>query len=364
MARTELDMENIVSVSWSRTEPTKGRTSPCRGSPPPQLLPRPLVVPPGESPLQWRRARVHEHAHHSGRAKSPADYTRVFTRRSRSSGLCSTESRSTGVGGDSCTRLTGAAHTRPAHAASRPREPTRSPLPLAPTFPRTPRGRGRAVPCRAVRTRGARPIEPGNSPLDTATAARDGAKVPMTSPAAPRPQPASPASQPPPPDLFVLVRPPPGSSAHPLNLQVQLLVPSTAHHHPRPAAGGVSATSLDKVAGASVSRDGEIQHEGAEAGGGRRASASSERARTRSSSRGRASPGAGGAGAGSGRVSRSPSMSSLASGRSGYSAYSGESMGTASSFTGTGGTGRRKVTPLLNLAFHSVLPTVVTDAGA
>lgn len=187
----------------------------------------------------------------------------------------------------------------------------------------------------------------------------------MTSPALPRPQPASPASQPPPPpDLFVLVRPPPGSSAHPLNLQVQLLVPSTAHHHPRPAAGGVSATSLDKVAGASVSRDGEIQHDGA---GARRAGASFERARTRSSSRGRASPGAGGAGAGSGRVSRSPSMSSLASGRSGYSAYSGESMGTASSFTGTStgtGSGRRKVTPLLNLAFHSVLPTVVTDAGA
>ncbi|BGP27339.1 hypothetical protein Rt10032_c22g6619 [Rhodotorula toruloides] len=54
-------------------------------------------------------------------------------------------------------------------------------------------------------------------------------------------------------------------------------------------------------------------------------------------------------------------MSSLASGRSGYSGYSGES-GLTGTSTGTG-SGRRKVTPLLNLAFHSVLPTVVTDAG-
>ncbi|BGP35043.1 hypothetical protein JCM10296v2_006873 [Rhodotorula toruloides] len=164
------------------------------------------------------------------------------------------------------------------------------------------------------------------------------------------------APLPPPPDLFVLVRPPPGSSAHPLNLQVQLLVPSTAHRAPTGGAG-VSATSLDKVAGASVSRDGEV---GSVEGGARR-SGSFERAR--SSSRGRASPG----GTGSARVSRSPSLSSLASRRSGYSAYSGESGVTGtSSATGTGtgtGSGRRKVTPLLNLAFHSVLPTVVTDAG-
>ncbi|KAL7341312.1 hypothetical protein BJY59DRAFT_97721 [Rhodotorula toruloides] len=187
------------------------------------------------------------------------------------------------------------------------------------------------------------------------TSSHSSSQPPLSAPHQPQTPHSPAAAPPPPPDLFVLVRPPPGSSAHPLNLQVQLLVPSTAH---RPSgAGGVSATSLDKVAGASVSRDGDVGSvEGA--GGGWRASGSFERAR--SSSRGRASPG-------SARVSRSPSLSSLASGRSGYSVYSGESGVTGtSSATGTGtgtGSGRRKVTPLLNLAFHSVLPTVVTDAG-
>ncbi|BGP19727.1 hypothetical protein JCM10213v2_007844 [Rhodosporidiobolus nylandii] len=64
-------------------------------------------------------------------------------------------------------------------------------------------------------------------------------------------------------------------------------------------------------------------------------------------------------------MSRSPSVSSTRSGRS-SSGRSGSGVSYAGSETGSeAGAGRRKrrVQPLLNLAFHSVLPTVVTDAG-
>ncbi|GAA6008512.1 hypothetical protein JCM11491_004504 [Sporobolomyces phaffii] len=167
------------------------------------------------------------------------------------------------------------------------------------------------------------------------------------------------------PDLFVLVRPPPSHSTHALNLQIQLLVPSIARGEPPSArrsgeysasssrngsvaegagaglggpsgsiAGGNSAVSFDAIAGASVSRSGSRSsdtHDHLQVA--RAGSSSGETALTRTTSRG--------------------STRSRASTNS-----------VSTSASNSGGTGsRRRVTPLLNLNFHSVLPTVVTDAG-
>ncbi|KWU41675.1 hypothetical protein RHOSPDRAFT_27474 [Rhodotorula sp. JG-1b] len=156
--------------------------------------------------------------------------------------------------------------------------------------------------------------------------------------------------QPPPPgrgpaDLFVLVRPPPSSSRSPLDLQIQLLVPSAARGPPPPPAprtsssvsvaqgGGAqnsSSTSFDAIAAASVTGHGGTGED-----------------------------------AGSSSFSRSPSLRSTrsrSSTRSTATTESGYTSATGTS-TGTGSGGRRKVTPLLNLEYHTVLPTVVTDAG-
>ncbi|GAA6059949.1 hypothetical protein JCM10212_003089 [Sporobolomyces blumeae] len=179
-----------------------------------------------------------------------------------------------------------------------------------------------------------------------------------------------------PPDLFVLVRPPPSLSTHPLNLQVQLLVPSIAREQhyqqqharqsgeysrsssrngsfadePRPGASssfapttqldrvatpssaGTSAVSFDAIAGASVSRAGS------------RVSVDGGEASLRPD------------GAADDALRRIPSGGST---RSRGSTNSMSARSDATSATGT----RRRVTPLLNLSFHSVLPTVVTDAG-
>ncbi|GAA5907474.1 hypothetical protein JCM5296_006917 [Sporobolomyces johnsonii] len=156
-----------------------------------------------------------------------------------------------------------------------------------------------------------------------------------------------------PPDLFILVRPPPSVSTHPLNLQIQLLVPSISREQPQRRSGefsrsssragsfaddrqsttAASATSLDAIAGASVSRSGS------------RGSGTDESL-------------AGGPTAED--LKRTNSVGSTRSGRSTASGSFGSEYSGPSS-TGTGG--RRRVTPLLNLSFHSVLPTVVTDAG-
>ncbi|GAA6040475.1 hypothetical protein JCM8097_004567 [Rhodosporidiobolus ruineniae] len=173
-----------------------------------------------------------------------------------------------------------------------------------------------------------------------------------SSPPAQAPPPAPPLVHPPPPpppDLFVLVRPPPSKAAHPLSCQLQLLVPSTSRRPPSvvsSATGG--ARSLEAIAGASVSRDGSL-------------GAGAELEPSRSGEDGGATG-----------LSRSPSVSSTRSGRSTRSTRSGTSMSgvslaesdaTGASTTTGGGGRRRKVTPLLNLTFHSVLPTVITDAG-
>ncbi|GAA5903051.1 uncharacterized protein JCM6883_002676 [Sporobolomyces salmoneus] len=184
------------------------------------------------------------------------------------------------------------------------------------------------------------------------------------------------------PDLFVLVRPPPGSHNHPLNLQIQLLVPSISRQQPTgenlsvpggrrsgeysgsssragsfgegggagragsaqslngsgsigpPGAGG-SAVSFDAIAGASVSRSG---------------SRSSD---THDQTLAQEGGGAGSSGAGGESLRRTNSRGSTRS-RGSTNSVSTTASGTPS---------RRRVTPLLNLNFHSVLPTVVTDAG-
>ncbi|GAA6022451.1 hypothetical protein JCM10207_004396 [Rhodosporidiobolus poonsookiae] len=172
--------------------------------------------------------------------------------------------------------------------------------------------------------------------------------------------PSAALAPPAPPDLFILVRPPPSLGAHPLNLQVQLLVPSSSRGPQggrggggggsRPSSmysstsAGTGEASFGAVAGASVSRDGSVGAEGVEPAteGGEAGTVTGE------------------------GLTRSPSMSSTRSARSSRSGTSlgGMSIGTGTSETGEGGgRARRKVTPLLNLAFHSVLPTVVTDAG-
>ncbi|GAA5983369.1 hypothetical protein JCM11641_006048 [Rhodosporidiobolus odoratus] len=150
------------------------------------------------------------------------------------------------------------------------------------------------------------------------------------------------APQPPPPDLFILVRPPPSHSTHPWNLQIQLLVPSssrgslTGGGRRSSASSGRSGTeSFGAIAGASVSRDGSVGD----------ASASSSAA-------------------GKTRMERSSSVSSTRSSRSSRSASATSLSGMSEAGEeGGGGRRRRKVEPLLNLSFHSVLPTVVTDAA-
>lgn len=158
--------------------------------------------------------------------------------------------------------------------------------------------------------------------------------------------------QPPPPDLFVLVRPPPSSSRSPLDLQIQLLVPSAARGPPPPppaprtsssvsvTQGGQnsSSTSFDAIAAASVTGHGGEDSSSTGVGGGAAASDSLSRSPSLRSTRSRSS------------------TRSTATTESGYTSATGTS-------TGTGSGGRRKVTPLLNLEYHTVLPTVVTDAG-
>ncbi|GAA5930978.1 uncharacterized protein JCM15063_002511 [Sporobolomyces koalae] len=174
-----------------------------------------------------------------------------------------------------------------------------------------------------------------------------------------------------PPDLFVLVRPPPSHSTHPLNLQIQLLVPSIARHPQSQQPGGEprkseeysrsssqngsiaeesvkvgtpgsigtgnSAVSFDAIAGASVSRSGSRSsdtHDDTQHLQVNRAANTSGELLTRTSS------------GGSSRSRRSTNSTSV-----------------RSDTTTSGTSSRRRVTPLLNLNFHSVLPTVVTDAG-
>jgi hypothetical protein len=115
------------------------------------------------------------------------------------------------------------------------------------------------------------------------------------------------------------VRPPPSKQSNPLNLQIQLVTPS--------AAGGSGAS---RVSG-EMSRD----ESGLSTAGSTSSVGSS-------------------AAVGGGAVTRSASIISSRSQRSEASS------GGVSSVSGSNA---RRVTPLYNLSFHTILPTVVTDAG-
>ncbi|GAA5891669.1 hypothetical protein JCM8208_007363 [Rhodotorula glutinis] len=168
------------------------------------------------------------------------------------------------------------------------------------------------------------------------------------------------APYPPTPDLFLLCRPPPSSSRHELDVQVQLVQPAVlgvdpaarrsapeALLHARPdTPASTAGRSFDAVAGAQV---GGGSHSGEEQGHDHDADDVEHR---RSPER-----------------SRSPSISSTRTGTSRDSTYtdgtsaSGRS-GSASTGGGGGGAGgKRRIVPLLALEYHTLLPTTVNDAG-
>ncbi|GAA5996531.1 hypothetical protein JCM5350_001126 [Sporobolomyces pararoseus] len=169
-----------------------------------------------------------------------------------------------------------------------------------------------------------------------------------------------------PPDLFVLVRPPPSASTHPLNLQIQLLVPSIARSTNAAANGEPLGSAQSRRSGEysrSSSRNGSIAEEGGSSsiGGGNSAvsfDAIAGASVSRSGSRSSDNHDEGIAQSGE-VLSRTCSRGST---RSRGSTNSASVRSDTTSASGGGGT-RRRVTPLLNLNFHSVLPTVVTDAG-
>ncbi|PWN26199.1 hypothetical protein BDZ90DRAFT_261526 [Jaminaea rosea] len=117
--------------------------------------------------------------------------------------------------------------------------------------------------------------------------------------------------KPSPPELLVIVRPPPASKdRNPLNLQIQLVLPQA------PPAQSNGRTS------------GESSRDTASNAGGR----------------------------GADQLRRRNSSSSTRSGRS-------EVTTASSSSYGGGGSSARRVTPLYNLSIHSILPTTISDAG-
>jgi len=129
-----------------------------------------------------------------------------------------------------------------------------------------------------------------------------------------------------PPELLVIVRPPPSKQANPLNLQIQLVIPQAL------TASSNSRTSLDSSRDeASISASQSSSSNGAN---------NSPNALSTPNSHG---------------IKRSASMSSSHSARS--EASSGAFSTTSSSSQG------RRVTPLYNLNFHNITATTVTDAG-
>lgn len=138
-----------------------------------------------------------------------------------------------------------------------------------------------------------------------------------------------------PPELLVLVRPPPSKQSNPLNLQIQLVIPQSQPAAAQPA----SRASMDS------SRDGTsiTASQSSESNGAGGASSMSNNGPNSSAT----SP--------TGGLRRSSSMNSSRSARSEASSggYSSLSSSSAS----------RRVTPLYNLNFHNILATTVTDAG-
>ncbi|KAG9013680.1 hypothetical protein FRB94_001242 [Tulasnella sp. JGI-2019a] len=126
-------------------------------------------------------------------------------------------------------------------------------------------------------------------------------------------------------ETFIVVRPPPSVSNHPLNLQLQLVPPST-REQARQASGSTTASAISNRTAESTSDDPNIP--------------------TRE---------------------RRPSLRSNRSATSLYSTASANSTtysfaSTASNATGSTGGGRR-IIPLYNLSAHNVITNTITDAG-
>lgn len=141
-----------------------------------------------------------------------------------------------------------------------------------------------------------------------------------------------------PPELLVVVRPPPSKQTNPLNLQIQLLTPQ--------AGGGAQQASAGRISGES-SRDELNPAQSAYASPA--AIAVAGNANSNGSSNLAAH-----------LVNPQPlrRSNSVASSRSAMS----ESSSVAYSIASASSTSRR-VTPLYNLCFHSIVATTVTDAG-
>lgn len=136
-----------------------------------------------------------------------------------------------------------------------------------------------------------------------------------------------------PPELLVVVRPPPSKQTNPLNLQIQLVTPNQAGPANANANGRVSGeSSRDELPSSNTSSLSSGINTNAHASTGRLKSPSPPAALKRSNS--------------------------VSSSRSAFSEASSAAMSTTSASS----TGRR-VTPLYNLNFHSIMATTVNDAG-
>ncbi|KAG2130352.1 hypothetical protein DEU56DRAFT_467286 [Suillus clintonianus] len=115
-------------------------------------------------------------------------------------------------------------------------------------------------------------------------------------------------------ETFIVVRPPPSKSNHPLNLQVQLVPPQSRHDRPHATVQALDQSAPDISDSTSDSTD----------------------------------------------LRRTPSGQSEASTTSGYTSATSISSFNSSSTTSSG---RRMIIPLYNLQAHNVMTNVIVDAG-
>ncbi|ORY25330.1 hypothetical protein BCR39DRAFT_289452 [Naematelia encephala] len=154
-------------------------------------------------------------------------------------------------------------------------------------------------------------------------------------------------------DTYIIVKPPPTSSKHPLNLQIQLVVKSGGTNRERSHSAMSFRSSTTSTPSASPTHSPVDLPNPAPGGGGAVVDLSSNSDDTRSDSPNEDD------GGGSG-LQRAVSLKSSVSQRS-ASVSTLASNDTAGSF---GGGTRKRVEPMFNLAVHNVMhPTTVTDAA-
>lgn len=115
-------------------------------------------------------------------------------------------------------------------------------------------------------------------------------------------------------ETFIVVRPPPSKSNHPLNLQVQLVPPQSRHDRPHATVQALDQSAPDTVDTTSDSMD----------------------------------------------LRRTPSGQSETSS---YSAYTSATSISSYNSSSTASSGRRMIIPLYNLQAHNVMTNVIVDAG-